>query len=108
MAVGEHLETYLRWVFGFIGVTNLEFISADGIQLGPEHREKAMAGALAGRDQSPRGLTYSRDRHRPPSERGGGLVSRHQIERNGLVPRALHTHQHRDQRNQAGQCRKTA
>jgi FMN-dependent NADH-azoreductase len=46
MAVGEHLETYLRWVFGFIGVTNLEFIFADGIQVGPEHREKALAGAL--------------------------------------------------------------
>jgi FMN-dependent NADH-azoreductase len=45
-AVGEHLETYLRWVFGFIGVTNLEFISADGIQVGPEHREKAVTGAL--------------------------------------------------------------
>jgi FMN-dependent NADH-azoreductase len=45
-AVGEHLETYLRWVFGFIGVNNPEFISADGIQVGPEHREKALAGAL--------------------------------------------------------------
>jgi len=43
---GEHLETYLRWVFGFIGVKNLEFISADGVQVGPEHREKALAGAL--------------------------------------------------------------
>jgi FMN-dependent NADH-azoreductase len=46
MAAGEHLETYLRWVFGFVGVTNLEFISADGIMVGPEHREKALAGAL--------------------------------------------------------------
>ena len=45
-AVGEHLETYLRWVFGFIGVKNPEFISADGIQVGPEHREKALADAL--------------------------------------------------------------
>src|SRR3982074_2678878 len=45
-AVGEHLETYLRWVFGFIGVANPEFISADGVQLGPEHREKARARAL--------------------------------------------------------------
>jgi len=45
-AVGEHLETYLRWVFGFIGVANPEFISADGVQVGPEHREKALAGAL--------------------------------------------------------------
>jgi FMN-dependent NADH-azoreductase len=36
----------LRWVFGFIGVANPEFISADGVQAGPEHREKAVAGAL--------------------------------------------------------------
>jgi FMN-dependent NADH-azoreductase len=42
----EHLETYLRTVFGFIGVTKLEFIVAEGIQIGPEHREKALAGAL--------------------------------------------------------------
>jgi FMN-dependent NADH-azoreductase len=46
MAAAEHLETYLRWVFGFIGVKNLEIISADGIMVGPEHREKALAGAL--------------------------------------------------------------
>jgi FMN-dependent NADH-azoreductase len=45
-AVGEHLETYLRWVFGFIGIKSPEFISADGIQVGPEHREKAVANAL--------------------------------------------------------------
>ena len=45
-AVGEHLETYLRWVFGFIGVANPEFISADGIQVGPAHSEKALASAL--------------------------------------------------------------
>jgi FMN-dependent NADH-azoreductase len=45
-AVGEHLETYLRWVFGFIGIAKPEFISADGVQTGPEHREKAVAGAL--------------------------------------------------------------
>jgi FMN-dependent NADH-azoreductase len=45
-AAGEHLETYLRWVFGFIGVTNLEIISADGIQVSPELREKALVSAL--------------------------------------------------------------
>ncbi|MDB5632676.1 MAG: FMN-dependent NADH-azoreductase [Tardiphaga sp.] len=45
-AAGEHLETYLRWVFGFIGITNPEIIVADGIQMGPELREKAVAGAL--------------------------------------------------------------
>jgi FMN-dependent NADH-azoreductase len=42
----EHLESYLRGVFGFIGIGNPEIISADGIQVGPEHREKALAGAL--------------------------------------------------------------
>ena len=44
--VGEHLETYLRWVFGFIGITDPEIISADGIKMGPEVREQARAGAL--------------------------------------------------------------
>lgn len=45
-AAGEHLETYLRWVFGFIGIPNPEIIAADGLQMGPEHREKAVAGAM--------------------------------------------------------------
>ncbi|MBN9601351.1 MAG: NAD(P)H-dependent oxidoreductase [Afipia felis] len=45
-AAGEHLETYLRWVFGFIGVTDLEIILAEGIQTSPEQREKAVANAL--------------------------------------------------------------
>jgi len=42
----EHLESYLRTVFGFIGVTDLEFVAADGIQIGPEQRESAVKGAL--------------------------------------------------------------
>ena len=46
MAALEHLESYLRGVFGFIGITDPEFILADGVQIGPEHREKALAGAL--------------------------------------------------------------
>lgn len=42
----EHLETYLRSVLAFMGITKPEFVIADGIQVGPEHREKALAGAL--------------------------------------------------------------
>jgi len=42
----EHLETYLRVIFGFIGVTDLEFIVAEGLQIGPEQREKSMRDAL--------------------------------------------------------------
>jgi FMN-dependent NADH-azoreductase len=45
-AAAEHLETYLRTVFGFIGVTDLTFIAADGIAVGPEQREQAVTGAV--------------------------------------------------------------
>jgi FMN-dependent NADH-azoreductase len=42
----EHVETYLRGVFGFIGITTPEIILAEGLMVGPEHREKAMQDAL--------------------------------------------------------------
>ncbi|WP_428030823.1 FMN-dependent NADH-azoreductase [Ancylobacter sp.] len=42
-AVAEHAETYLRWVFGFVGVQP-EFIIAEGIAAG--QREPALEGAL--------------------------------------------------------------
>jgi FMN-dependent NADH-azoreductase len=45
-AAAEHAQSYLRTVFGFIGVTDLEFITAEGVAVGPEHRERALAGAL--------------------------------------------------------------
>ncbi len=41
----EHLETYLRGVFGFIGITP-EFVAADGIAVGPEEREAGIANGL--------------------------------------------------------------
>jgi FMN-dependent NADH-azoreductase len=45
-AVLEHLETYLRGVFGFIGVSNPQLIVAEGLLLGPEQRETSMQRAL--------------------------------------------------------------
>lgn len=42
----EHLETYLRGVFGFIGITP-EVVLAEGINLGPEQRDAALGRALA-------------------------------------------------------------
>ena len=42
----EHLQTYLRTVFGFIGVTDVEFIVAEGLQVGPEQRAQGMQRAL--------------------------------------------------------------
>jgi FMN-dependent NADH-azoreductase len=41
----EHLETYLRTAFGFIGIEP-EFVVADGIATGPEAREAALTQAL--------------------------------------------------------------
>lgn len=44
-AAAEHAESYLRAVFGFIGVTDLEVIVAEGLNAGPEHREAALSAA---------------------------------------------------------------
>jgi len=41
----EHLETYLRGVFNFIGVEP-EFVIAEGLNIGPEQREQAINQAL--------------------------------------------------------------
>jgi FMN-dependent NADH-azoreductase len=43
----EFAESYLKHVFGFIGVTDVKFIRAEGLSLSPEHREKGMNAALA-------------------------------------------------------------
>lgn len=50
-AAAEHVESYLRTVFGFIGVTDLTFVAADGVQIGPEQRAKALSGALEAASQ---------------------------------------------------------
>ncbi|HEV2596107.1 MAG TPA: FMN-dependent NADH-azoreductase [Sphingomicrobium sp.] len=41
----EHLETYLRGLFNFIGIEP-EFIAADGLNFGPEKREQSISQAL--------------------------------------------------------------
>ena len=42
----EHAKSYLQGVFGFIGITP-EFVTADGIAVGPEQREAGIANGLA-------------------------------------------------------------
>jgi FMN-dependent NADH-azoreductase len=42
----EHVKTYLNGIFGFIGITP-EFVTADGIAVGPEQREAGIANGLA-------------------------------------------------------------
>jgi len=41
----EHLETYLRGVFNFIGI-DPEFVAADGLAISPEQRELSIRQAL--------------------------------------------------------------
>ncbi|HJP68549.1 MAG TPA: NAD(P)H-dependent oxidoreductase [Sphingomicrobium sp.] len=41
----EHLETYLKGVFNFIGIEP-EFVIAEGLNLGPDRREQSLKGAL--------------------------------------------------------------
>jgi FMN-dependent NADH-azoreductase len=41
----EHLETYLRGVFNFIGIEP-EFVAADGLNISPGHREASIKQAL--------------------------------------------------------------
>lgn len=42
----EHAESYLRAMFGFLGVTKLEVVAAEGIAIGPDQREAALKSAL--------------------------------------------------------------
>lgn len=45
-AAAEHVESYLRTAFSFIGVTDVEFIIAEGLQMGPDSRQAALTQAL--------------------------------------------------------------
>jgi len=39
-------EPYLRAVFGFLGVTEVEFVRAEGVGISAEHKEASVNGAL--------------------------------------------------------------
>jgi FMN-dependent NADH-azoreductase len=45
-APGEHVVSYLRWIFGYMGIANPEFIVAEGTRMSPENREKSIEDAL--------------------------------------------------------------
>jgi len=44
-AVMDHQETYLKGLFGFLGVTDIRFIRAEGVALGEEARGKSLETA---------------------------------------------------------------
>lgn len=41
----EHAETYLRAVFDFIGITDIQMVAAEGLNVSPEQRTQALASA---------------------------------------------------------------
>ncbi|HEV2161237.1 MAG TPA: FMN-dependent NADH-azoreductase [Stellaceae bacterium] len=43
----DHQENYLRGVFGFFGITDLTFIRAEGVNVGPDQRKAALDAATA-------------------------------------------------------------
>jgi FMN-dependent NADH-azoreductase len=46
-APSDFQEPYLTFVLGFLGVTDVEFVRAEGVAYSPEHRSNAIAGAKA-------------------------------------------------------------
>jgi FMN-dependent NADH-azoreductase len=46
-APSDFVEPYLRQVFGFLGISDIEFVTAEGLAYSPEHRASAMSKALA-------------------------------------------------------------
>ena len=46
-APSDFQEPYLKFLFGFMGVRDLEFVRAEGLNLSPQHRSDALAVAHA-------------------------------------------------------------
>jgi len=46
-APSDFQEPYLRFLFAFLGITDIEFIRAEGISMSPQHRSDALAAAHA-------------------------------------------------------------
>ncbi len=46
-ATGEHVESYLRHVLAFVGITDVTFVRAEGLAISAESRERGLQAALA-------------------------------------------------------------
>ena len=44
---GQFSDSYLRFLFGFLGIRNVRFVHAEGLSLSAEHREASLAAARA-------------------------------------------------------------
>lgn len=45
LAALDHQEAYLKTVFGFLGVTDIEFVRAEGVNISPDVAAKSIAAA---------------------------------------------------------------
>ncbi|MGH6965522.1 MAG: FMN-dependent NADH-azoreductase [Phenylobacterium sp.] len=43
----QHQESYLRGFFGFIGITDVEVVGAEGVNISPDHKATALKAAVA-------------------------------------------------------------
>lgn len=43
----DHQETYLRGILGFIGITDITFVRAEGLAISPDTREASITAAVA-------------------------------------------------------------
>jgi FMN-dependent NADH-azoreductase len=43
----EFAESYLKFLFAFLGITDLTFVRAEGLNISPEHRTRSLTGAHA-------------------------------------------------------------
>jgi FMN-dependent NADH-azoreductase len=44
---GEFSESYLRFLFGFLGIKRVRFVHAEGLNISPQHREASLKAAHA-------------------------------------------------------------
>jgi FMN-dependent NADH-azoreductase len=44
-APGEFGESYLKFLFGFLGIDDVAFVRAEGLAISPQHREANMSAA---------------------------------------------------------------
>jgi len=42
---GEHHESYLKWMLGFLGITDIDVVRAQGLAISPEQRTAALRAA---------------------------------------------------------------
>jgi FMN-dependent NADH-azoreductase len=46
-SAGEFGESYLKFLFAFLGIKNVRFVRAEGLAISPEHREASLKAARA-------------------------------------------------------------